>query len=207
MYRLQHLPDRICYQLVVPLNLRNSALKISHLPPLASHPGIHRTFESACSMYYWPNMLKDVQAYVANCPVCQQSRGSPQKVGMVEAPLAEFPLERISMDLMDFGQSIPIRYCLSLLDQHSRFLQLMPLCKATAQAVHWVFFDNWVSLLGSPRVIQTDNGVQFTSHLFQELTNILYTTNHYTIRYRPQANGLIERTNRVVKSALTTLVT
>jgi len=35
---------------------------------------------------------------------------------------------------------------------------------------------------------------------------MLYATNHYTIRYHPQANGLIERTNRVVKSALTSLV-
>jgi len=125
---------------------------------------------------------------------------------MAEAPLAEFPLERISMDLMDFGQAVPIRYCLSILDQHSRYLQLVPLRKATTVSVHHAFFDHWVSVFGPPRVIQTDNGVQFTSHLFQELTKMLYATNHYTIRYHPQANGLIERTNRVVKSALTSLV-
>jgi hypothetical protein len=34
----------------------------------------------------------------------------------------------------------------------------------------------------------------------------MHATNHYTIRYHPQANGLIERTNRMVKSALTSLV-
>jgi len=207
IYRLRHLPDRICYQLVVPSSLKNSALKASHLPPLASHPGVQRTFENARSLYYWSNMLKDVKTYVENCPVCQQSRGSPQKVVMAEAPLAEFPLERISMDLMDFGQSVPMRYCLSILDQHSRFLQLVPLRRATASSVHHAFFDHWVSLFGPPRVIQTDNGVQFTSHLFQELTKMLYASNHYTVRYHPQANGLVERTNRVVKSALTSLVT
>ncbi|XP_047502950.1 uncharacterized protein LOC125048329 [Penaeus chinensis] len=77
-------------------------------------------------------------------------------------PWLSFPLERVSMDIMDFGPSIP----------------------------------------GYP----DDNGVQFISNLFQELAKLMHATNHYTIRYHPQANGMIERTNRVVKSALTTLV-
>lgn len=206
VYRLKHFPDRICYQLFVPQKLRNSALKASHLPPLASHPGIHRTFQNARAMFYWPNMLRDVRQYVDSCLICQQSRGSMQKVPMADTPLAEFPLERVSMDLMDFGPSIPVRWALSILDQHSRFLQIVPLRKATAAAVHSAFMDHWVTLFGPPRVIQTDNGIQFTSNIFRELTKMMHATNHYTIRYHPQANGMVERTNRVVKAALTTLV-
>jgi len=206
LYRLKNLPDRIVYQLVVPVTLRNSALKASHLPPLASHPGIHRTFQNARSMFYWPNMLKDVRQYVECCEICQQSRGDRQKVPMAETPLSNFPLERVSMDIMDFGPSIPIRWALSIIDQHSRYLQIIPLRKVTAVAVHRAFLDHWVTLFGPPRVIQTDNGVQFTSNLFKELAKLMHATNHYTIRYHPQANGLIERTNRVVKSALTSLV-
>nr|XP_027237781.1 uncharacterized protein K02A2.6-like [Penaeus vannamei] len=173
---------------------------------LASHPGIHRTFQNARAMFYWPNMLRDVRQYVDSCLICQQSRGSMQKVPMADTPLAEFPLERVSMDLMDFGPSIPVRWALSILDQHSRFLQIVPLRKATAAAVHSAFMDHWVTLFGPPRVIQTDNGIQFTSNIFRELTKMMHATNHYTIRYHPQANGMVERTNRVVKAALTTLV-
>jgi len=206
LYRLKHLPDRVTYQLVVPVTLRNSALKASHLPPLASHPGIHRTFQNARSMFYWPNMLKDVRHYVECCEICQQSRGDRQKVPMADTPLARFPLERVSMDIMDFGPSIPVRWALSIIDQHSRYLQIIPLRKITAATVHRAFLDHWITLFGPPRVIQTDNGVQFVSNMFQELTKLIHATNHYTIRYHPQANGMIERTNRVVKSALTTLV-
>jgi len=157
-------------------------------------------------MFYWPNMLKDVRQYVECCEICQQSRGDRQKVPMAETPLSNFPLERVSMDIMDFGPSIPIRWALSIIDQHSRYLQIIPLRKVTAVAVHRAFLDHWVTLFGPPRVIQTDNGVQFTSNLFKELAKLMHATNHYTIRYHPQANGLIERTNRVVKSALTSLV-
>jgi len=206
LYRLKHLSDRICYQLVVPESLKNSALKASHLPPLASHPGVHRTFQNARSMFYWPNMLRDARRYVESCVACQQSRGNAQKVPMADTPLAQFPLERVSMDIMDFGPSVPVRWALSILDQHSRYLQIVPLRRTTAAAVHRAFMDHWVTIFGPPRVIQTDNGVQFTSNLFQELTKLMHATNHYTIRYHPQANGMVERTNRVVKSALTALV-
>jgi len=206
LYRLKHLSDRICYQLVVPESLKNSALKASHLPPLASHPGVHRTFQNARSMFYWPNMLRDAHRYVESCVACQQSRGNAQKVPMADTPLAQFPLERLSMDIMDFGPSVPVRWALSILDQHSRYLQIVPLRRATAAAVHRAFLDHWVTIFGPPRVIQTDNGVQFTSNIFRELTKLMHATNHYTIRYHPQANGMVERTNRVVKSALTALV-
>jgi len=151
-------------------------------------------------------MLRDCKEYVANCQVCQQSRGNPQKVPMAHPPLAQYPLERVSMDIMDFGPTIPVRYGLSILDQHSRWLQIVPLRRVTAASVHRAFVDHWVTLFGPPRVIQTDNGVQFTSGLFRELIKMMHSSHHFTIRYHPQANGLIERTNRVVKSALTSLV-
>jgi len=206
LHRLKHLPDRVTYQLVVPNSLKNSALKVAHLPPLASHPGVQRTYENAKVMYYWANMLRDCKEYVANCQVCQQSRGNPQKIPVAHPPLAQYPLERVSMDIMDFGPTIPVRYGLSILDQHSRWLQIVPLRRVTAASVHRAFVDHWVTLFGPPSVIQTDNGVQFTSGLFRELVKMMHSSHHFTIRYHPQANGLIERTNRVVKSALTSLV-
>lgn len=125
---------------------------------------------------------------------------------MGEAPLAQYPLKRISMDLMDFGPTIPVRYALSIIDQHSRWLQIVPLRKSTAINIHRAFVDHWVTLFGPPRVIQTDNGVQFTSGLFKELVLMMHASHHNTICYHPQANGMIERTNRVVNSALTALV-
>lgn len=72
LYRLRHLLDRICYQFVVPASLKNSALKASHLPLLASHPGVQRTYDNARSMFYWTNMLKDCRDYVDNCSVSSQ---------------------------------------------------------------------------------------------------------------------------------------
>nr|XP_027230829.1 uncharacterized protein LOC113822477 [Penaeus vannamei] len=42
--------------------------------------------------------------------------------------------------------------------------------------------------------------------LFSEPVELLQSSHHFTIRYHPQANGLEERTNRVVKAALRSVV-
>ncbi|XP_047469494.1 uncharacterized protein LOC125025520 [Penaeus chinensis] len=135
LYRLRHLPDKIIYQLCVPESLHRSALKAAHEPPLAMHPGIHRTYHNLCNMFYWPNMLCDTRQYVQHCLSCQQAHGVAQRVPMAEAPLALYPLERVSMDIMDLGQA-PLRWALTIIDQHSRFTQVIPLKDITASRVH-----------------------------------------------------------------------
>ncbi|XP_037773238.1 uncharacterized protein LOC119568908 [Penaeus monodon] len=59
--------------------------------------------------------------------------------------------------------------------------------------------------LWPPRVIQTDNGSEFCNRLFQQVCSIIQTKMSFTTVYHAQANGMIERTNRVVKDALATL--
>lgn len=125
--------------------------------------------------------------------MCQQSRGVAQRVPMADAPLALYPLERVSLDILDLCQA-PMRWALTVLDQHSRFIQIIPLRDITASRVHHAFLDHWITYFGPPRVIQTDNGRQFTSNLFAELVDMLRASHHFTIRYHPQANGLVERT-------------
>ncbi|XP_069990640.1 uncharacterized protein [Penaeus vannamei] len=116
--------------------LHDSALKVAHTPPLAMHPGIHRTYENLRNMFYWPNMLRDVRQYVEHCLMCQQSREVPN---------------------------------------------IIPLRDITASRVHHAFLDHWITYFGPPRVIQTDNGRQFTSNLFAELVDMLRASHHHPI--------------------------
>ena len=51
-------------------------------------------------------------------------------------------------------------------------------------------------------MITTDQGCNFESHLFRELTNILSTHHIHSILYHSQSNGAIERFHRLLKSAI-----
>ncbi|XP_037798458.1 uncharacterized protein LOC119593573 [Penaeus monodon] len=67
------------------------------------------------------------------------------------------------------------------------------------------FIKNFVTIFNPKRVIQTDNGNEFCNRLFQQVYSIIQTKMSITMVYHVQANGMIERTNRVVKDALATL--
>ena len=61
---------------------------------------------------------------------------------------------------------------------------------------------NWIARFGVPLDITSDRGSQFTSQLWSDISQFLGTKHHRTTAYHPQANGLVERFHRHLKSAL-----
>jgi len=62
-------------------------------------------------------------------------------------------------------------------------------------------------LFGIPTDITSDRGAQFTSALWAELGTTLGIYIQKTTAYHPQANGMVERLHRQLKSALKTRTT
>nr|VZI36753.1 unnamed protein product [Spirometra erinaceieuropaei] len=71
-----------------------------------------------------------------------------------------------------------------------------------AETVAKAFLTHWVSNFGVPATVTTDRGSQFESTLFRELTSLLGTNRIRTKAYHPQANGLVERFHRQLKTSL-----
>nr|XP_027220496.1 uncharacterized protein LOC113812777 [Penaeus vannamei] len=93
-----------------------------------------RTYQNLCNSWYFPNMLRQSREYVARCPVCQHQKGSAVRVPMQGHPPPEAPLVMVSADLMDLrSSSRGYRYVLSIIDHHTRFLQLARLRDKTAE--------------------------------------------------------------------------
>ena len=78
----------------------------------------------------------------------------------------------------------------------------MPLETITAAACATAFLSVWVSRFGVPDCVTSDRGVQFVSALWQQLSDTCGTTLRPTTAYHPQANGLVERLHRQLKSVL-----
>lgn len=169
-----------------------------------SHPGSRATRNLIQSKYFWPNMRKDINEWVASCHKCQGSkinRYTKTPTGIFEIPKGRF--DHIHIDLVGpLPVSNGYKYILTIIDRYSRWPEAYPLRDITARTVAKVFVENYVPRFGVPLRITADQGTQFTSVLFHELTSLLGTHKIHTSPYHPQANGILERFHRQLKTAL-----
>jgi hypothetical protein len=94
------------------------------------------------------------------------------------------------------------RNILVILDEFTRYPEVITLRDMTAHTVARVFFDQWILRYGLPQEIITDRGSNFVSDLFTSLCKLLRIKKLTTAAYRPQANGSNERLHRTLYTIL-----
>ena len=125
-----------------------------------------------------------------------------------KAPLATYPLAHQRFDHANinivgpFPQSQGHRYLLTMVDRFTRWPEAIPMPDATVKTFARAFSFNWVARFGVPADTSTDQGPLFTAHLWKLLVHLLGVRLHRTCAHHPQANGLVERFHRHLKSSL-----
>ena len=93
-------------------------------------------------------------------------------------------------------------HLLTIVDRATRWPELIPLRETTSVECARALIGAWISRLGIPIDIISDRGLQFTSALWSTITQQLAVQVHRTTAYHPQANGMVDRFHRTLKSAL-----
>ena len=196
----------------VPADLRLSIF--SHLHSM-SHPGVKATTRLITSRYFWPFMKKDIKTKVNECMTCQSAKIHRHTKSNIEHPI--FPdTDRFQTVHIDIVGPLPpckptnskfssdFQYIVTLIDRATRWFECIPVADISAETVAQALLSGWISRFGVPLFLITDQGRQFESAIFKELSKIVGFHRLRTSPYHPQTNGMLERFHRTLKSALRT---
>lgn len=193
-------------QIVVPKTHRHDILKLAHDNPLAGHLGVNKTYDRILRCFFWPGLKQDVREYCKTCHVCQVSGKPNQTVPpfpLYPIPVVAEPFERVIVDCVG---PLPRtksgnKFLLTVMCSATRFPEAIPLRKITAPAVVKALVK-FFSLVGLPKVVQTDQGTNFMSKVFAQVVKELDIAHCYSSAYHPESQGAIERFHQTLKSML-----
>jgi len=98
------------------------------------------------------------------------------------------------------------RYLLVIIDCFTKWVEAFPLKNFRARTVAEVFVNQFISRFGVPLELDTDQGRNFDSRLFAELSLFLEIKKTRTTPFHPQSNGIVERQHQTITNYLAKFV-
>ncbi|GJP75156.1 hypothetical protein CLOP_g5639, partial [Closterium sp. NIES-67] len=203
----QHGTDRIwvpSYRL-----LRELLIQEVHDSNLSGHFGVDETLKALQRFYYLPDMVTDVQRYVAACPICQRMKSSHQRPTGLLQPF-EPPQRPWQHVTMDFVTGLPALSSgndavLAVVHRLTKMEHFAP-CRTTiiAEETARLFISTVVHLYGIPAAIISDRDTKFTSKFWQDTWARYGTRLQFSSTYHPQTDGQTERTNQTMEQLIRT---
>ncbi len=189
-------------QVVVPVSLRNTVLESAH-GGVSGHFGVNKTYQHLLQYFYW---TVDVRQFIKTCSTCQLT-GKPNQtmkpVPLYPIPAMGQPFQHLLVDCV--GPLPPSKsgcvYLLTVMCQSTRYPAAYPLRSITTRSVVKAL-SQFISIFGIPKVIQSDQGTNFTSNMFQEVLKQLCIRHNRSTAYHPESQGALERFHQTLKSLL-----
>lgn len=169
------------------------------------HLGITKTLDQLRMHYWFPKMKEKVEKYVKNCVRCIMYSDSNSDGGRVLHSIPKKPIPFDTVHIDHFGPLPSIvskrKHILVIVDAFTKYVKLYAVNSTSTKEV-CACLDKYFECYSRPRRIISDRGSCFTS---LEFAAYLLENNVEHVKVATasaQANGQVERVNRVLKSML-----
>ena len=196
----------VYHQIVVPKSYRHEILSIAHESPMSGHLGINKTYHKIINHFYWPGLKSDVSKYCKTCHTCQMV-GKPNqtipKAQLQPIPAFDEPFSRI---LIDCVGPLPRtksgnEYLLTIMCTSTRFPEAIPLRNIKTKSIVNDLIK-FFTFVGLPKSVQSDQGSNFMSGIFQQVMHELGIKQYRSSAYHPESQGALERFHQTLKNMI-----
>lgn len=190
----------------VPKGYRLNILRLFH--DENCHVGFDKTLHKVREHFWFPGMTTFVQKYLSHCLVCIKRKGhSGPKQGLLH-PIEKtaVPFHTVHLDCTGpfSASSEGHKHVLLLVDGFTKFCLLKPLKTLRAQELIPIIRET-ITMFGTPSLVVTDQGSNFTSNEIRNLFQELQIEHHMIATGTPRGNGQVERYVATVINMLNTL--
>jgi hypothetical protein len=187
------------------IRLRTQIIKLVHEDTaLSCHRGELQTRTQIRRHFWWPNMDRDVHAWISSCVPCITTKGLSKTSSFNPRQLC-YPNQLI---LCDWIGPLPkslegYEFLLIVVDGFSSFVFVVPFrfksAENTAQGLL-----KWISLFGCPDKWASDNDSTFISQTISEFRKLFGIKEVMVPTYSPSTQGMVERAVRTIKEGIQT---
>ena len=191
-------------QAVVPEHMRGQIMEENHRGPMAGHFSGHRLFNTLSRHWWWEGMYNDARKYVNGCPECTivSGGGRVQRPPLHPIPVSR-PFQIIGVDVMDLPKTaLGNKHVLVFQDLFTKWPMVFAIPDQKTERIVRILVDEIIPFCGVPEAFLSDRGTNLLSHLMMDTCELLGIRKLNTTAYHPQCDGLVERYNRTLKTAL-----
>ena len=181
---------------------------MAHDTPLAGHLGVSKTYHKILNHFFWPLIKSDVTNFCWSCHTCQMV-GKPNQM-IPCAPLHPIPAfeEPFSRFIIDCVGPLPKtksgnEFLITIVRASTRFPEAIPMRNIKVKTIVRALI-NFFTLVGLPKSIQSDQGSNFMSGLFQQVMSELNFEQYKSSAYHPESQGALERFYQTLKNMIRT---
>ena len=163
-----------------PVEQRASMIERAHL---LGHYGVTVMYRAILNDgYWWEGMRQDIERVAADCHQCLQHNVQRRGYHPARSVHASQPGDHFIIDVMEMTMSTDKKkYMLVCVDAFTGFLLLRVLPDKDATTIARELFDIF-SLIGPPKIIQSDQGKEFVNGIINALHSLL-GIEHRVINY------------------------
>lgn len=174
-------------------------LEKAHFLPTGGHPGMNKMWRTLKLRYYWPNLKREIENLVKNCPICQTKKHSNQrKIPMTITDTGSSRFQRVFMDIVGpYPQAYSgNKYILTVQDDLTKFLEAFPLPDKSAYTVARSLVEKFFLKYHFPSILVSDCGTEFLNKIQESVCKLLKIKQITSAPYHHQTIGGLENSHK-----------